>query len=1501
MRTKEVLSALRAELGITQFELASALHINISTVNRWENEHSRPNRSAGMHLLAYAKEHSVSEGCIRNLETLIFASRKEGQERLREGMIPVDRDLFAQLVEDASLAIYVVDYETDELLYVNQTAERKLGKLGENIQGKKCYEYLTEMDAPCSFCNKERLNPNEFLEKDIALPDNGRKYHVQGKIVQWNGRKAHVHYVSEITPHPEKERGVVELLKEFLVLSFSQKESKKALALLTEDIHCYGLAYDKYIKNIGEFQKMIESEEYGDMLGSGISFWDEGEITSDNSHNIGTVGVTLEQNGIKLHYRVTGITKEEKGIQKIYVLQLSNLTSVRSGNLFADLTHEKIQSVKQELLSSTTVGGMMGGYVEEGFPFYFINQRMLEYLGYEEESDFVQDIDGLIENCIHPEDRYYVNQETEQQIEETGGYEVEYRLRKKDKSYIWVHDVGKSVAVEDGRNAIISVCYDITESKEHTMLIDNLIDTMNAGFALFHIEENGAWTPAYLSGGVGILSGYTNQEYKEQWKEDARPTVYKEDCEKVYQAVEAAITEDKVTSIFFRVAHKKGGYVWINGIFSGYGKVNDKSAFRVILAPAPIQFDLQLQALDQNMTGIYVMDAETRELYYANETSFHLFNLEPGDVTGKLCEEVFCQGEFFCNNMGNTMADRIQNREFTIPHLQRTLSMTAEEKKWNERRVVVVYLRDVTELQQAKRQVEVMLDNVRQSEEIMKAACNFANIWVFTYDPATGRVHCGEKLQKEFGLPEIMENYPQSMIEYSFIPPEYAATYLESIEHIKEGRDKVEFEIQVRCPDGLLHWLQFSLNRLFYGENISKLVIGSARVIDVEKELEAQIETERTKLLSGDANLLGYVIANLNKNLVMEHEELQEDSPKTESGIAYDEAIQKAQYALLDAGDRAAFLERHDVEHMLKEYKNGVTNRSVEVQRISPSGKIMWMRESLNFLRDPKSGDVFLYEYWHDINSQKTLEELIGASVNYSYERFAGINLLNGQANMLYNKKERGKVSVEVWDYHYVSTEYGCRVVLPEDREMFLHNISLENVRKELEDKPAYEFMHRVLEEDGRIHIKRTRFVAYDNSTQHRIVLMTRADVTSMVEQEEKKRKELEVALVNAKQATQAKTDFLSRMSHDLRTPMNVIMGLNALTLDEADNPEAVRANMAEARTASDFMMSLINDILDMAKIEKSGMELHPVMYSYGEFLRNMEIMFEGQCRKKDIELHFRKQELHPTVMVDKLRLNQIFFNIFSNAVKYTPEGGRIDYYAENMTVADGRLTGDYVIRDNGVGMSEEFQKHMFDPFVQEDNSITPELQGSGLGLSITKQLVELMGGSLRIESAKGKGTTVTIHLVLDLIEGQELVEKKETSEMESGDLERLAGKNILLVEDHPMNAQIARKLLEKQKMQVIHEENGRLGVERFKSSEEGYFDAVLMDIRMPEMSGLEASRAIRQLKRGDAKTVPIIAMTANAYAEDIKKSKAAGMNAHLAKPINPQQLYGELIKYMKL
>lgn len=392
--------------------------------------------------------------------------------------------------------------------------------------------------------------------------------------------------------------------------------------------------------------------------------------------------------------------------------------------------------------------------------------------------------------------------------------------------------------------------------------------------------------------------------------------------------------------------------------------------------------------------------------------------------------------------------------------------------------------------------------------------------------------------------------------------------------------------------------------------------------------------------------------------------------------------------------------------------------------------------------------------------------------------------------------------------------------------------------------------------------------------------------------------KQAKTALSKAKKADEAKNEFLSRMSHDLRTPMNAVIGLSALTLDDAKNPQIVRENMTKMRSASDFMLGLINDILDMAKIESGAVTLYKEPYAYQEFLVNMKTMFQAQCEQKGITFEMVEPKHNPIAYTDKVRINQIFFNIISNAVKYTPPGGRISYEVKNLRLDGDIASADCYITDTGIGMSEEFQKHLFEPFMQESDRVTPELQGSGLGLSITKKLVELMDGSIRIESKKGEGTTVIVHIPFEILSmnAAKKVEVEANPEDVSG---QLKDKRILLVEDHPLNTQIAKNILEKKEMFVMHAENGQRAVEIFEASPIGNFDAVLMDIRMPVMSGLEAAKAIRALEREDAKTVPIIAMTANAYEEDIRKSREVGMDAHLSKPIDPKKLYETLAKYI--
>ena len=383
-------------------------------------------------------------------------------------------------------------------------------------------------------------------------------------------------------------------------------------------------------------------------------------------------------------------------------------------------------------------------------------------------------------------------------------------------------------------------------------------------------------------------------------------------------------------------------------------------------------------------------------------------------------------------------------------------------------------------------------------------------------------------------------------------------------------------------------------------------------------------------------------------------------------------------------------------------------------------------------------------------------------------------------------------------------------------------------------------------------------------------------------------------ALRAAEEENRAKSSFLSNMSHDIRTPMNAIIGITALALDEINDPDAMVKNLSSISSASRFLLSLINDILDMTKIEDGAVELHLEPYDYEDFLENLRAMFGPLCKENGIEfiIEIGERQFYP-VLMDKVRVNQIFFNVLSNAVKFTPEGGTIIYREEKVTIEGNKIYGVYSITDTGIGMSREFQKRLFEPFVQEDNEMTSSIQGTGLGLSITKRLLDLMGGSISIESEEGRGTKVIINLAGELASVQEEEEKEDDGG--EAHTEALKGKRVLLVEDHPLNTEIAKRLLEKKGLLVTAVENGKMALERFGASELFFYDVILMDVRMPVMDGITAAKKIRELSRPDAGNIPIIAMTANAYTEDVQKTKDAGMDIHLAKPIEPERLYQTL------
>lgn len=422
-------------------------------------------------------------------------------------------------------------------------------------------------------------------------------------------------------------KSTAELMKELLSLFFEENNLEKIITLLTSDIHCYGLANDRIITDREQVVDLLNNENYQKFKSYQLSFFEENEI----SDNTALVGFSLSHEGVTVEYRLTGNSRLVNQENKLYMLHFSLINPYQTYHLFSDIAGYKLNQARQELLDAATPGGMMGGYIEEGFPFYYINQKMLDYLEYENEEDFVRDIKGLIINCMHPADRAYVDKETEKQIAETGEYQIEYRMRKKDGSYIWVHDIGKKVVAEDGRDAILSVCYDITKEKSHTMLVENLVDTMDGGIVLYEVEKDWNLTPIYISAGVGGISNRSNEEYTELCEDNVLDSIYFEDRKYVQSAFQEAITKNIVTSLTYRVPNKNGGYVWINGVFSNYGEQDGKSVLRAIFTPVSIQYDLQLQALNQNTTaGEKGLLAHSIVNLTKNKTIEHLYSGEEG-------------------------------------------------------------------------------------------------------------------------------------------------------------------------------------------------------------------------------------------------------------------------------------------------------------------------------------------------------------------------------------------------------------------------------------------------------------------------------------------------------------------------------------------------------------------------------------------------------------------------------------------------------------------------------------------------------------------------------------------------------------------------------------------------------------------------------------------------------------------------------------------------------
>ena len=381
-----------------------------------------------------------------------------------------------------------------------------------------------------------------------------------------------------------------------------------------------------------------------------------------------------------------------------------------------------------------------------------------------------------------------------------------------------------------------------------------------------------------------------------------------------------------------------------------------------------------------------------------------------------------------------------------------------------------------------------------------------------------------------------------------------------------------------------------------------------------------------------------------------------------------------------------------------------------------------------------------------------------------------------------------------------------------------------------------------------------------------------------------------------AQEASAAKTAFLSRMSHDIRTPLNGILGLLELNGQHPDDAEANSQNRAKAKVAANHLLTLINDILEMSKIEDHAVELEHLPFNLTDLCRDLYVLGQIRASSRDVTLTTSGPDTfaYPDVYGSPLHVRRVFLNLVENCIKYNKPGGSVHCTGEMMDLVGDKVVYRFTISDTGIGMSPEFLKHLFEPFAQANDDARSNYQGTGMGMPIVKALVKKMGGTISVESELGRGTTFTVDLPFTI---NRHPEKTAEAEPDAAYCD-ICGMSILLVEDNELNTEIAQTLLEHDGALVTTAVNGKEALELFRDKPTGTFDAILMDVMMPEMNGYEATRAIRLCDKPDAADVPIIAMTANAFAEDVERAKESGMNDHLSKPIELEKLKATLAKY---
>ncbi len=1048
---------------------------------------------------------------------------------------------------------------------------------------------------------------------------------------------------------------------------------------------------------------------------------------------------------------------------------------------------------------------------------------------------------------------------------------------------------------------LYGVSRDITETRSSYAQLKLLTDSIPGGLATYICTPDGMKL-GYFNDGLCRISGLSREEYARYAERDGAVSVFEEDRPLLERQLKRLKKNGKPASCVLRV-HTPGSksFKWVNfcavlserhaNVFIVNAVVYDVSEQKraeeeVLQAQRDIL--LRNRLVDDSYASIYVCDAQTYELLYVNGTCAELHGSSIAEMTGKPCYKALRGLDEPCAQCVMASAgEQFSQREITDADTGRHYTVRGRIMDWNGRRAMVEYQLDDTA------SVDARLELLARNRAMEVASIN-SKISFWEYDLDEHTLYWGDyKMTDYMGYAPMITGLPQSVIDSGDVHPLDADAFREMYEELEEGAENCECTVRMFSRnEGRYFWNHTIYTRLHDPYYKTRKAIGFAQNVDVQFELKARYEHElslRHEMMQGATT---YYELNLTTRTMEDYRSKYAPSMGAYSPTPINEEFRRKLLAPVYESDRAAVRKNLFAEGILERCNAGDSAFSIDYRVKREDGGICWMRGSVSVINKPNTNEQLAFVYTRDIDREVKDRLASQSIINEEVDSLALVDVRSGLSRIV---KSSNFYGLEIGEEFSHDERIKCIILsgcLDADFRECESFFPLASLTAALEKAPSVSLTYRVKVQDGSVRRKNTT-AYYLDDTRSEIVL-SRRDITEIYEQEREQREALSRAVDAANEANLAKSQFLSRMSHDMRTPMNAIMGLVYLARDHKNPPETMRY-LENIDSAGHFLLGLINDVLDLSKMESGRIELHEEPYTLEEFERGVRTVITPLMQAKNINFVMELSDKAPCLRLDKLRFNQIIINLLSNAVKYSPQNGRVEFTSQLLGVVNGRKCMRFVVRDNGCGMSEDFLKVLFDPFSQENTEHPDELRGSGLGLAIVKNLVETMGGTISVVSKPGIGSEFTVEL-----SAYPAKPNTEHEEASSGDLSALKGLRVLLVEDNEMNILVASRLLERKGCVVTLARNGLAAVRTFSESEHGRFQLLLMDVRMPVMDGIQATELIRALERTDAHSVPIIAMSADALVHDRERTKQAGMDDYITKPIEPNVMYKTILRHIK-